>query len=180
MKSPIRYIYYPRTEPPPDFVNSIAEVFRKYESEIGTQHLSKGLTSDEVLSVMRDDLKTIGFEVEESKKSKDKIDRPVFFGENGEPTLKYEVDAYHIEWRCGLEIEAGQALMGNALYRDLVQALVMVQVEVLILAVPNSYKYKSGGRLTISHDYDKAISIADTLFSHSRFHFPYKLVVIGY
>ena len=79
-----------------------------------------------------------------------------------------------------LEVEAGRALMGNALYRDLIQALVMVQVDVLVLAVPNSYKYKSSGRPTISHDYEKAVSIAETLFSHSRFQFPYKLVLIGY
>lgn len=180
MQSTIRYICYPRTEPPPDFVISIVEVFRKHESEVGTQNLDKGLTSDEALFVIRNDLKKIGFDVEESKKSKDKIDRPVFFGENGEPTLKYEVDAYHEEWRCGLEVEAGRALMGNALYRDLIQALVMVQVDTLLLAVPNSYKYKSSGKLTISHDYDKATNIAETLFSHSRFQFPYRLVIIGY
>jgi hypothetical protein len=53
----------------------------------------------------------------------------VFFGENGQPALKYEVDAYHPEWKAGLEIEAGRAVMGNAIYRDLVQALVMVEVD---------------------------------------------------
>jgi hypothetical protein len=32
-------------------------------------------------------------------------------------------------------VEAGRAWMGNAIYRDLLQALVMVQVDHLILAV---------------------------------------------
>ena len=42
------------------------------------------------------------------------------------------------------------------------------------------YRYQSGGRPAISRDYEKAISVAETLFSHTRFHFPYQLVVIGY
>jgi hypothetical protein len=60
--------------------------------------------------------------------------RPVFFGENGMPTLSYQIDAYHPEWRAGLEVEAGRAWMGNAIYRDLIQALVMVQVDHVVLA----------------------------------------------
>lgn len=176
----IRYICFPRTEPPPQFAASIGEVFKKYEKQIGTLHLDKGLTSDEVLSVIRDDLLALGFEVEAGKRREDKIERPVFFGENGQPTLKYEVDAYHPSWRCGLEVEAGRAWMGNAVYRDLIQALAMVQVDVLVLAVPNGYRYKTGGRLTTSHDYDNAVNVAETLYGHSRFSFPYSLMLIGY
>src|SRR5215217_7900285 len=67
-----------------------------------------------------------------------KIERPVFYGENGIPTLRYEIDAYHPDWRCGLEVEAGRAWMGNAVYRDLIQAAVMVGVQHLCLAVSNS------------------------------------------
>jgi hypothetical protein len=142
--------------------------------------LDKGLTSDQVLSIMRNDLVELGFDVEAGKRNVDKIERPVLFGEGGEPTLKYEVDAWHNKWHCGLEIEAGRAVMGNAIYRDLIQALVMVQVDVLILAVPLEYKYQSSGRLTISHDYDKTLRVVETLYSHSRFQFPYSLVLVGY
>ena len=176
----IRYICFPRTEPPPHFVEDIASIFRKYEHKIGTLHLSKGLTSDQVLATIRDALVALGFDVEAGKRKAEKIERPVFFGENGYPTLRYEVDAYHAGWHCGLEVEAGRALMGNAVYRDLIQALVMVQVDVLVLAVPNAYKYKSSGRLATSNDYEKTVRVAETLYSHSRFDFPYRLVVIGY
>jgi hypothetical protein len=68
----------------------------------------------------------------------------VFFGENGIPTLRYEIDAYHPEWKCGLEVEAGRGWMGNAVYRDLVQAAVMVGVEYLCLAVSNVYSCFTG------------------------------------
>jgi len=105
----IRFMSFPLTDPPPRFAPDIVDVFRKYESQIGTQVLSKGLTSSEVLSLLRDDLVSLGFQVEGGKQKEEKIERPVFFGENGLPTLKYEVDAYHPKWRCGLEIEAGRA-----------------------------------------------------------------------
>jgi len=100
--------------------------------------LDKGLTSDAVLGVLRPELTQLGFAVERGKTAADKIKRPVFFGENGLPDLQYEIDAFHQEWRCGLEVEAGRAWMGNAVYRDLVQALVMVELETLILAVPTA------------------------------------------
>lgn len=70
--------------------------------------------------------------------------------------------------------------MGNAIYRDLVQALVMVQVDHLILAVPNRYKYKSHNNETISYDYNKTTSVAEALYGHSRLKLPYGLTVIGY
>jgi hypothetical protein len=32
----IRFTSFPRTEPPPEFVGSIVEVFRKHEAKIGS------------------------------------------------------------------------------------------------------------------------------------------------
>ena len=136
--SGIRFSTFPRTEPPPTFVHDIVSVFRSHESAIGTLGLQKGLTSDMVLSELRDDLIALGFEVEGGKRRTEKIERPVFYGENGIPTLRYQVDGYHAKWECGLEIEAGRGWMGNAVYRDLIQACVMVQVKYLILAVSNA------------------------------------------
>jgi hypothetical protein len=104
----------------------------------------------------------------------------VFYGENGVPALTYRVDAYHEAWRCGLEVEAGRAWMGNAIYRDLIQALVMVQVDHLILAVSNAYKYQSGGKLVVSTVYENTVSVADALYGHTRMRLPYRLTVVGY
>lgn len=155
-------------------------VFRNHEKTIGTSLLGKGLTSDQVLASLRLDLVALGFQAEAGKTGADRIDRPVFFGEDGRPTLRYKIDAYQPEWRCGLEIEAGRAWMGNAIYRDLVQAMVMVQVDHLCLAVPNGYRYKSGGRDTVSTDYKNAVEVAQALFGHTRVRIPYGLTVIGY
>jgi hypothetical protein len=53
--STIRYSTFPRTQPPPDFVPTIADIFRKHEDQIGTKHLKKGLTSNDVLTILRDE-----------------------------------------------------------------------------------------------------------------------------
>ncbi len=178
--STIRFSTFPRTEPPPDFVEDLVSVFRYHEDEIATEINDKGLKSDEVLAVLGPDLAALGFQVEASKKKVDKLQRPVFFGENGTPTLRYEIDAYHPEWKCGLEVEAGRGWMGNAVYRDLVQAAVMVGVEHLCLAVSNVYRYRSLGRPATSRDYENTSLLAEAIYGHSRLCLPYNLVLIGY
>ena len=70
--------------------------------------------------------------------------------------------------------------MGNAIYRDLIQAAVMVGVDHLIIAISHTYKYKSGGKTIASRDYVNTIAVARALFGHSRLQFPYSLTVLGY
>lgn len=151
-----------------------------HESEISTDRRTKGLTSDQVLEILRPDPTTLGFDVERGKRRTQKIERPVFFGEDGVPTLRYEIDAYNAEWKCGLEVEAGRGWMGNAVYRDLIQASVMVDLDYLCLGVANSYKYQTGGRTAVSKDYANTRDLAEALYGHSRFRLPYGLIVIGY
>jgi hypothetical protein len=129
------------------------------------------------MSLLRKDLMAIGFDVEDGSH---RIERPVFFGENGVPTVNYRVDAYHAEWQCGMEIEAGRSWMGNAVYRDIVQALVMTQVHHLVLAVPNVYRYSSSGKKISSEDYKHSKDLLDALYGHSRIMMPYGLTLIGY
>src|SRR5918994_1037541 len=179
-KSTVRFSTFPRTEPPPGFVEDVVAVFRQHEKEIATEVNDKGLKSDDVLAVLAPDLTNVGFQVEASKKKVDKLQRPVFFGENSIPTLRYEIDAYHPGWKCGLEVEAGRGWMGNAVYRDLVQAAVMVGVEYLCLAVSNVYRYRSSGKPATSRDYANTLQVAEAIYGHSRLRLPYSLVLIGY
>jgi hypothetical protein len=178
--SAVRFTSFPLTLPPPGFVPEIIQLFRAHEAEISTTALEKGLESNEVLQVLRDGLRTLGFDVEKSKAKQDLLSRPVFYGENGQPSLQYQIDAFHPDWHCGLEIEAGRGWMGNAIYRDLIQAMVMVQVEHLCLAVCNTYKYKSNTKNMVSLDYKNAVSVAAALFGHTRVRIPYGLTIIGY
>lgn len=176
----VRFSTFPRTQPPQPFVAEVVGIFEKHGAAIGTAALEKGLTSDQVLRRLSDDLRALGFLVEANKTRAGKLRRPVFFGENGQPARQYEIDGYHPAWRCGIEIEAGRAWMGNAVYRDLVQAMVMVDLDHLILAVPRRYRYKSGGKDTGSKDYDNTVSVADAVFGHTRIRMPYTLTVLGY
>lgn len=171
---------FPRTEAPPDFVSEVCLTFQSHKDAISTQNLSKGLTSDQVLETVRPALVSLGCHVESGKTKTQKIQRPVFFGENAVPYLQYDVDAWHPEWRAGLEVEAGRAKMGNAIYRDLIQALVMVELDYLFLAVPLTYKYRSSGKVVHSKDYEHTVSVADALYGHSRIKMPFSLCVLGY
>ena len=180
IESTIRFTSFPRTAPPPTFVERIADVFRANETEIGTDSRTKGLTSNQVLMVLRPALADLGFAVERGKRKADKIERPVFYGENGASTLHYEIDAYHTEWQCGLEVEAGRALKGNAVYRDLILASLMTNVDHFVLAIPNVYRYKHRGRPRTGRDYEKTRDLAETIFAHSRLALPYRLTVLGY
>jgi hypothetical protein len=166
--------------PPPLFVADIVRTFCCHEDSISTIALTKGLESDPVLKVLASDLAKLGFTVETSKTHQGKIPRPVFFGEEGRPSLLYEIDAYHDVWRCGLEVEAGRAILGNAIFRDLFQAMVMTDVDHLCLAVPNCYRHKANGRDFTNKCYDRTVAVADALFGHSRVRMPYRLTVIGY
>ena len=176
----IRFTSFPQTEPPPHFIAEIVSAFQAHEDSISTKLLAKGLTSNDVLTVLRPQLQMLGFQIEASKLKEDKIDRPVFFGENGIPELRYQIDAYHLKWKCGLEVEAGRAWMGNAVYRDLIQAMVMVQLDHLVLAVPNTYKYKSASKAVVSNDYMNTVAVARALYGHDRVRIPYGLTVVGY
>lgn len=173
----ILFSTFPRTQTPPHFVEKVIERFRKHEQRISpTTPEDDNLESDEVLSILRPDLIDLGFDVEASKKHKDQIMRPVFFGQNAKPELQYQIDAWHPEWSTGLEIEAGRGLQGNAIYRDIVQALVMVDLEHLVLAVRQRYYYKTGS----SKDYEKTVAVAQALYAHSRVKMPFTLCVVGY
>lgn len=179
-KATIRFTSFPRTEAPPEFIPQVVAVFEQHRSSIATTKLKKGLTSDKVLQLLRNDLLSLGFEIEAGKKDKQRIERPVFFGEGGIPELQYHIDGYQPEWRCGLEIEAGRAWMGNAFYRDLIQAMVMIRVDHLCIAIPIRYVYRSNRKRIENPSYDNTIKVADALYGHTRLQVPYGLTIIGY
>jgi hypothetical protein len=66
--------------------------------------------------------------------------------------------------------------MGGAFYRDLIQAMVMVNVNHLCVALLNCYKYASNS----SYDYSKGKEVAGALYAHDRVSIPFGLTVIGY
>lgn len=140
------------------------------------------MQSDDVLAVLAHDLQEqAGFQVESGKKAAGKLNRPVFFGDEGEFLRKYEIDAFHPELGVALEVEAGRATMGNAIYRDLIQASLMVDARYLALAVPLEYRYKNKTKITKEPSYAKTYSVAEAIYGSARLALPFDgLLLIGY
>jgi hypothetical protein len=84
------------------------------------------MESNDVLYVIAHGLQQLGFEVEQGKAKAGKLPRPVFFGDQGTYIRTYEIDAFEPSDGIALEVEAGRATMGNAIYRDLIQASLML------------------------------------------------------
>lgn len=57
---------------PADFIEKVVAVFRSHKEEISTEQLTKGLTSDQVLEVLHEELSKIGFDLESGKKNHQK------------------------------------------------------------------------------------------------------------
>ena len=139
------------------------------------------MESNAVLAELATDLATLGFAVEQGKTKAQKLARPVFFGDEGTFLRTYEIDAFEPTNGVALEVEAGRATMGNAIYRDLIQASLMVDARHLALAVPVEYRYKSGGRTVTEPSYAKTYSVVEAIYGSPRLQLPFAgLLLIGY
>lgn len=142
-----RWRYFPAYSAPPDWVHAVVAAFAAVRAHIdSTVTFEKRMESDHGLRVLAPGLTTLGFVVEEGKKKTGKLPRPVFFGDEGTYLRTYEIDTFEPERGIALEVEAGRATMGNAIYRDLIQASLMVDANFLVLAVPVEYRYMSKGK----------------------------------
>jgi hypothetical protein len=73
-------------------------------------------------------------EIESGKGKAHTIRGPVLFGDEGSERVAFEVDGVHDKLGIVLEVEAGRGALGNAVYRDLVRASLIVGVKLLFLA----------------------------------------------
>ena len=174
-----RYVYYPRWQRAPSWVSSLAQVFLDCRASIDTEHTAN--RSDIALELLRPSLNILGFEVEISKLKADKLYRPVFFDENGKAERQYQIDAYHPIEQIALEVEAGRSVLRNAIYRDLVQMSLLVDVSYSVVAVPIQYRYKSQGKVQTSSPYKECRSILEAIYGGRRLTLPFEgFLLIGY
>jgi hypothetical protein len=122
--------YFPARDRPPDWVEAFLGVVKSAKVSIDSTAVS-ALTSDKVLAFLRPGLVGLGYEVEAGKKASEKIRRPVLFGEQGTERVAYEVDAVHDDLGILVEVEAGRGARGNAIYRDLIRASLIVGASLL-------------------------------------------------
>ena len=110
-----------------------------------------------------------------------KIRRPVLFGENGRERVAYEVDAIHDGLGIVVEVEAGRGALGNAAYRDLVRASLIVGAKFLALGVMLEYRFRSGGKPMHVKSYDEVKKQLDAVYASGQLELPFEgLLLFGY
>lgn len=168
--------FYPSRLPAPSWGEEVLKVFRRAHPKIGSD-VNHGVSSDACLAALRPGLKRLGFQVESGKKAKEKIRRPVLFGENGKARVFYEVDAFHPRNKIVVEVEAGRGAANNADYRDLVRAGLMVGVDFLILAMMR--EYRTGKQVIRS--YERTRDRLDAIYASDRLKLPLAgVLLVGY
>ena len=167
----INFQFYPKNKQITHDLKSVVDVFKANVSKFESPKFT--LESNEVLNHVANDLKNIGYRVETSKKSSDKILVPVLYGLNGQMEQRFDADAYNEEKGIVLEVEAGRAVTNYQFLKDLFEACVMSDVNYLVIAVRNEYRR--------SCDFEKVITFFNTLYTSNRLQLPLKgVLIIGY
>lgn len=167
----INYQFYPNYTKIPNHLFDLVSVFKTH-SKIDTTS-NHELSSNSILEILRNDLLTLGYEVESGKKTNQKIKKPVLYGKNQEIIKSFDVDAYHDIFKTVIEVEAGRAVANNQFLKDIFQACVMIDVEYLVIAVRNIYRNNK--------NFDTIVNFLETLYSSKKFSLPLKgILLIGY
>lgn len=175
----INYQFFPRSHGVTPEVKAIIDCFKQIEPELKDESVHR--TSNDVLALVRPHLENIGFSVETGKGKEEKIDVPVLFGENNEVDKSFFADALSSDGKIVIEVEAGRAVRNNQFLKDIFQACMMFEVEHLVIAVLNEYKFNSGGKMVISKDYQEIKTFLETLYVSNRLRLPLKgILLIGY
>jgi hypothetical protein len=173
-----RWSYFPRNVRQPAWVEPLVELVRDVEQQVSTP-LGSRLESDAVLNELATGLNRLGYTVERGKKSEHKIDRPVLFGEGGRPAVTMEVDAFHDALGIAVEVEAGRAWNGNAVYRDLVRTSLLLDARHLVLMVPVEYRPPSAKRPIPA--YGNTHGLLEAIYASQRLRLPFEgILLVGY
>ena len=165
--------YFPRTTRVPKFLGEVIEIFKEFDDSISTNVINHELSSDEILGLLRASLVELGYEVESGKGRLQKISIPVLHGRNGSVEKSFDADAFSLELRTVIEVEAGRAVSNYQFLKDLFQACVMPDVDYLVIAVRNNYRNRD--------DFEKVCQFIETIFVSDRLTLPLRgLLIIGY
>jgi hypothetical protein len=149
----------------------LVEVIKSHHTEISSESFQ--LASNDVLSIIRADVESLGFEVERGKSANEKVKVPVLYGLNGLTAKTFDADAFHRGEGIVLEVEAGRAVSNYQFLKDLFQACAMQEAKHLVIAVRNIYG--------TSKDFTSVITFLETLYASSRLILPLDSVtIVGY
>lgn len=175
-----RWSYFPRNRAPDPWVFELIGAVRNVRAAVQSASVS-GLSSDLVLANLRPGLEGLGYKVEAGRLATQRIRRPVLFGPQGASVVEYDVDAVHDVLRIVIEIEAGRGAKSNAVYRDLIRASLVVDIDFLVLGVIDVYRHLSAGKGVNVPSFDDAFRQIDAIYASGRLRLPFKgLLLFGY
>ena len=166
---------YPKSDPLPQHLRELLSVFDTVKAVIDSTGSpgSQTLSSDQVLAIIAEPLQLLGYRVETSKRADGKISVPVLFGRNGSIEKAFEADAYHPQTGTVLEVEAGRAVVNNAVLKDLFEACMMHDVEYAVIAVRRLYSK--------ARDFETVNGWLETLYVSRRLALPLRgVLLVGY
>lgn len=167
----IKFQFFPRSQGITPEIEAVVNCFKSSEKDIGSE--SKTLSSDVVLSKVRQGLESHGFRVESGKTKDKKIGVPVLFGIDNKIDKSFNADAISSDGKIVIEVEAGRAVDNNQFLKDIFQACMMFGVEYLVIAVRNNYRG--------ADDFTKIYTFLETLYVSNRLQLPLKgVLLIGY
>lgn len=165
------YQLFPRSFGITSEIRQVINCFEKNFTQIESPKFD--LSSDGVLKVIANDLKEVGFLVEEGKTKEEKIHVPVLFSLNNRIDKSFNADAVSLDGKIVIEVEAGRAFRNNQFLKDIFQACMMPMAEYLVIAVRNHYHN--------SDDFMSIFQFLETLYISGRLQLPLKgIVLIGY
>lgn len=167
----INYQLFPKSQQISSDLLAVVNVFQTNEEVISSK--TQELSSNEVLAVVADGLEKLGFTIEKSKRKDDKIKIPVLFGRNGNLEKSFDADGVNLTTKTVIEVEAGRGVTNYQFLKDLFQACMMQEIDVLIISLRNNYKG--------NHDFETVVTFFDTLYVSGRLTLPLKrILIIGY
>ncbi len=173
-----KWSYFPRNVRAPAWVAPFVGVVEEARADIETT-AGRTLDSNGVLVRLADGLAGLGFQVEKSKTSADKIGRPVLFGDEGATAVTMEIDAFHDGDGVAVEVEAGRAWNGNAVYRDLVRTSLLLDARYLALLLPIGYAPPSARTPVPAYGYSR--DLLDAIYASQRLRLPFDgVLLVGY
>ncbi len=171
--------YYPLNSTPPEWVTELVDVVDRAELKISTVDAHTGLSSDQVLAELRPGLESLGFEVESGKSARRKVRRTVLYGENGRPSVNYDIDAFHDHLGAAVEVEAGRGAANNADYRNIVRTALILDARFLILMQPQAYRSNPAAKPI--HAYANSREQLDAIYASRRLVLPFEgVLLLGY
>jgi len=174
----INFQFFPRSH---GLTSKMKDIISCFEAVDARRKTLLPLKSNDMLALLRPGLRELGYEVENGKKTADKILVPVLFGERNEVDKSFYADALSADGRIVIEVEAGRAVVNNQFLKDIFQASMMFDVEYLVIAVLNEYHYKVKGKNCVHKDFSEVKTFLETLYVSNRFNLPLKgILLIGY